>query len=358
MLAWVTCRGLTCRDAALYLLLAALTYITVHRRELSANDSSRRSRGKAKVEVPDDVAAASDDEQDLASTTTAIAAELYAENVGLLNDGLSLASSLAATAAARTGAYLQQSAEDHMAESISTLLPPPRPAPPTPPPPPRPAPRPPSHAPLLSCLAADLSADNLISICSFLSPPAVLSLTACSRPLKQLGEGVLWRVLWKLHFEPVLGFAAAQEAYRRKPRAKPLGDFEPPNLPWRDFYFLFGATWLPWAIAGRNGDGPGGCLVGLHGAVSRLGTKTKSRSRFPLVRNRNGTLLSVRRALDEGAEAFSREVEGWLRLIGGEGGVTEEDVNVIYSAVDGEFQLWYTEPGRFGEATFVSGKLT
>jgi hypothetical protein len=66
----------------------------------------------------------------------------------------------------------------------------------------------------------------------------------------------------------------------------------------------------------------------------------------------------VRRALDEGAEAFSREVEGWLRLIGGEGGVTEEDVNVIYSAVDGEFQLWYTEPGRFGEATFVSGKLT
>ena len=146
--------GLSATEALLYILLAALTYITIHRKELSTNHSSRR---------PTATHTSGQHEEELLKAASTIATELYSESV-----------TIAATAYSSTTSYLASAAQNEAAELLPPSQNPPH-----------------SHSPVRNTakrsystdgeLLGPLSQDNLVDILSFLTPRDVVQVRRAER---------------------------------------------------------------------------------------------------------------------------------------------------------------------------------
>ncbi len=248
--------SLSAWDWARLILLAVLSWITVHRKELSSNQALRQQKQKGSKGTSRTLAAAandtamsldradkqdeSDTEDDgrlLTSLASTIATEIYSES---MTHAKAVTSHIYGSAG---GDPTEGNHAHHRPRNYSTD----------------------------GALIGPLSQDNVCHTFSFLTPREVcVCVSSLSRGLAVFARSdELWRVLYRSHFEEIIRWDVAQEAYKRsvgKGSEMNLHDHQPAgDCTFKEFYFLFSCSWLNWAIAGKCSETH--CLVGLHGAV-------------------------------------------------------------------------------------------
>ena len=105
--------------------------------------------------------------------------------------------------------------------------------------------------------------DIQVNIVSFLHPRDVVSLACVSKKCNELIESsssetsrAIWKTLWRRDYAWVVhDWQVGKDALKRSGMLK----WDNPD---KQFYFLFGQTYMNWILAGQNS--PDRCLVGLH----------------------------------------------------------------------------------------------
>jgi Cytochrome b5-like Heme/Steroid binding domain len=142
---------------------------------------------------------------------------------------------------------------------------------------------------------SDIPTAVLAGICSYLHPRDVLQLTCLNKAAaRQYASNMIWKQLWYRDFGNVLlqwhvgrqalnksllqtasATAKPQQPSSSRPQAHNLEFRLSQHLDQlghgsgglRDFYFLFGETYLNYLLAGRNSVDKQDCFLGLHGHI-------------------------------------------------------------------------------------------
>jgi len=118
----------------------------------------------------------------------------------------------------------------------------------------------------------ELPPDVQVNILSFLHPKDIVTFAGTSLACREIVDGdgpttvALWKTLWERDYGWLIhSWKIGRKAYERSMSLLNERDADDAHVFTKDFYFLFGLSYINYILAGNNQQD--NCLVGLHGCI-------------------------------------------------------------------------------------------